>query len=216
MKMGADSPRSPDRTTIQRLACSALQSRSVSVEPLDGYVFRTYRLRTSQGFFYILRCRPSSNTHLLRHEDGWLEAEAGVLQAFSSRSDVYQPRLIAYQNTTSNVGTSHLISGPFTGSILSDVEPNLSSRDLASIDQSLGHYVRRLASITGQTFGSVCSAQAIPRKDSWARIFAFLIEHVMRDGEDAMISLPYDSIRDLVSSISVEYTMTTALTASVQ
>lgn len=161
-------------------------------------MFRTYRLRTSQGFFYILRCRPSSNTHLLRHEDGWLEAEAGVLQSLASRSDVYQPRLIAYQNTTSTIGSAHLISGPFTGSILSDVEPSLSSRDLASIDYSLGQYVRRLASISGQAFGSVCAAQVVPRKESWAKIFAFLIENVMRDGEDAMISLPYDGIRELV------------------
>lgn len=198
MKMSADSPRSPDRTAIQRLACSALQSRSVSVEPLGDYLFRTYRLRTSQGFFYILRCRPSSNTHLLRHEDGWLEAEAGVLQALASRSDIHPPRLIAYQNTGSPLGSTHLISGPFTGSILSDVEPNLSSRDLASIDQSLGQYVRRMAGVSGQLFGSVWGSQGIPKKESWAKVFAFLLEAVMRDGEDAMISLPYDGIRDLV------------------
>lgn len=197
-KTASDSPRQLDRTAIQRLACSALQSRSVSVDSLDGYIFRTYRLRTSQGFFYILRCRPSPGINLLRHEDGWLDAEAGVLQAFAGGSEIPIPRLISYQNAQSNPANVHLISGPFSGSILSDVEPSLSARDLASIDQSLGQYVRRLASISGQLFGPVWSAQGIPRKDSWAKTFAFLLEAVMRDGEDAMISLPYDGIRDLV------------------
>lgn len=201
MKMSVDPPRSPDRSKIHRLACNALQSRSVSVEPLDGYVFRTYRLRTSQCFFYILRSRPSSSIHLLRHEDGWLEAESGVLQALAGRDDVHPPRLITYHDAESHNGNMYLISGPFTGSILSDVEPSLSSQDLASIDQSLGQYVRRLSTISGQLFGSVWGAQDIPRKESWAKTFAFLLEAVMRDGEDAMISLPYDGIRDLVSQV---------------
>lgn len=196
--MASNPPRSPDRSAIQQIAGCALQSKHVNVEKLDGYIFRVYRLRTSQGFFYTLKCRPPLNVRLLRHEESWLENEAGALQTIGGRSDVRTPRLITYHNTTAPIGTSYLISGPFTGAILSDVEPSLSRQALSSIDESLGRYVRQLSSMTGQLFGSITQSQGIPGSQSWARVFAFLLEAVMRDGEDSLISLPYEGMRDLV------------------
>jgi hypothetical protein len=196
--MASNAPRSPDRSAIQQAASHALQSKHVSVEKLDGYIFRTYRLRTAEGFFYSLKCRPSFNIRLLRHEESWLENEAGALQTIGGRSDVRIPRLITYHNTALHIGSSYLISGPFTGSILSEIEPSLSRQALARVDKSLGQYVRQLASLTGPLFGSIRQAQGIPGSQSWARVFAFLLEAVMRDGEDSLISLPYEGMRDLV------------------
>lgn len=196
--MSSDAPRSPDRSTIQQIAGNALQSKHVTVEKLDGYIFRTYRLRTSEGFFYSLKSRPSFNVRLLRHEESWLENESGSLQKIGGRSDVRTPRLIAHNSTAIPIGSPYIISGPFTGSILSDIEASLSREALSSIDKSLGQYVRQLSSITGQLFGPIRQAQGIPGSSSWARIFAFLLESVMRDGEDALISLPYEGMRDLV------------------
>lgn len=197
-KMSSNPPRSPDRAAIQRIAGSVLQSRQVSVETLDDYVFRTYRLRTSQGFFYILRSRPPVGVRLLRHEESWLEAEAGALQTIGGRSDIRTPRLISYHTTIAHIGSPYLISGPFTGSILADVEPTLSRQALASIDRSLGQYVRQLSAIPGPHFGALRPSQESPGSQSWARAFAFLLEAVMRDGEDALINLPYEGMRDLV------------------
>ena len=198
MKMSASSTRSPDPCAVQRAACSALQSRSVSVTKLEGYIFRTYRLRTSEGFFYILRTRPSINVRLLRHEEGRLEAEAGALQALGGRSDARAPRLITYHTSTHHLGSPYLISGPLSGSILSEIEPSLSRQALASIDHSLGQYVRRLSSTSGPHFGAIRPTHGFPGSQSWARAFASILESVMRDGEDALISLPYEGIRDLV------------------
>ena len=207
MKMSTNSPRSPDRSAIQRVASSALQSKSVTVEPLDGYIFRTYRLRTSTGFFYILRCRPSFNIRLLKHEEGWLEAEAGALQFIGGRADVHTPRLITYHDAPSHLGSTCLISGPFSGSILAEIEPSLSQQALANIDKSLGQYVRRLSSLCGPHFGPIrTTAQWLPTSPSWAKTFAFLLESVLRDGEDTLISLPYEGIRDLVRPIATPAT----------
>lgn len=192
MKMASSSPRSPDRSAIQRVATTSLQSKSASVETLDGYLFRTYRLKTCDSFFYILRCRPPANVRLLRHEESWLESEAGTLNALGGRTDTYMPRLITYHTSTLHIGSAYLISGPFSGSILAHIEPNLSPQALANIDKSLGQYVRRLSSIAGPTFGFIREAQDVPCFQSWARAFAFLLESVIRDGEDAMISLPYE------------------------
>ncbi|KAK3703544.1 hypothetical protein LTR37_014391 [Vermiconidia calcicola] len=197
--MAANGQRSPDRTSIQRVASSALQAKSVSVGKLEGYLFRTYRLRTSEGFFYILRSKPPSNTRLLRHETSWLAAESTALQSIGGRADIQTPRLITYHSTTIHIGSQYLISGPFTGSILSDVEPSLSRQALASIDKSLGRYVRQLSSLSGTQFGPIQQSQGcVPGFSTWAKAFAFILEAVMRDGEDALISLPYEPIRDLV------------------
>lgn len=196
--MSAHAPRSPDRTAIQREAGTVLQSRHVAVEPLDGYTYRSYRLRTAPGFFYTMRCRPPHSTRLLRHEESWLDGEAAALQSLGGRPDVHTPRLIKYAPASPAVGSAYLISGPFTGAILADIEPDLSGPALASIDQSLGQHVRRLSDLRGPQFGSIQQAQGVPPSASWTKTFAFLLEAIMRDGEDALISLPYDGIRDCV------------------
>ncbi|KAI7362092.1 hypothetical protein KC354_g7559 [Hortaea werneckii] len=191
-------PRSPDLSAVQRAANSALQSKSVTVEKLSGYLYRTYRLTTSKGFFYILRARPSHNVRLLRREESRLEEEAGVLQLLGRASDLISTRLIEYHNTNSTIGSYYLISGPFSGSVFADVEPSLSSPALASIDKSLGQYVKRLSAIAGPAFGPTRQTQGCTGSSSWARTFATMFEAVLRDGEDALINLPYDGMRDLV------------------
>lgn len=198
--MSSSASKSADRHSIQRLASNALQTKSVTVERFGGVVFRTFRLRTSSEFFYVLRCRPSCHVRLLRHEEDRLKTEATVLQVlrgmqaqewkmwkmlenlppaswsprylltfmfhFSGRSDLLVPRLIEYHTTTIALGSFYLISGPFKGSILADVEPSLSSQALASIDRSLGKHVRHIARVTSSSFGVVREA-ALPGYSSW-------------------------------------------------
>ncbi|KAK4549185.1 hypothetical protein LTR36_007643 [Oleoguttula mirabilis] len=196
--MPSNPPRSPEVSAIQRAGQDALQSKSVTVERLGGYTYRNYRLTTSKGFFYILKTRPSNSVRLLRHEEGRLEAEACALQVLSTRPDLVSARLIVYNNTTIRLGSFYLISGPFGGSIFADVEPSLSRQALAGIDKSLGQYVRRLSSFAGSAFGPLRQIQGYPGSQSWARTFATMLESVLRDGEDALINLPYEGMRDLV------------------
>lgn len=195
--MPSQPPRSPDLSSVQSAANHALQSKSVSVEKLSGYLYRTYRLTTSKGFFYILRARPSQNVRLLRREEGRLEDEAGALQILSRASELVSARLIEYHASTAVLGSSYLISGPYSGSIFADVEPSMSRQALSSIDQSLGQYVRRLSAITGSGFGPIRQVQARTGSSSWAKTFTAMLETVLRDGEDALINLPYDGMRDL-------------------
>ena len=196
--MPSTAPRSPDVSAIQKTAHGALQSKNVGVEKLGRYLYRTYRLTTSNDFFYILRARPSHNVKLLRHEEGRLEAEACTLRTLSTRPDIVTTRLIEYSSTGVGIGSSYLISGPFGGSVFADVEPSLSRHALASIDHSLGQYVRMLSSVTGPEFGPVRHAQGSPGSHSWAKTFTSMLESILRDGEDALINLPYEGMRDLV------------------
>ena len=196
--MPTNTSRSPDTSAIQRAAESALQTRSVRVERLSGYLFRTYRLTTSAGFFYVLRSRPSDHIRLLRHEEELLKTGSEALQALGARSNIMTARLIGTHTTALSIGSPYLISGPFTGSILSVVEPSLTSYALDSIDYSLGQYVRRLLSIGGSSFGPIHQRQNCLGSCSWAEAFANQLETILRDGEDALITLPYIGMRALV------------------
>nr|POE93226.1 hypothetical protein CFP56_19238 [Quercus suber] len=189
--------RLPDQIMIQRLAGSALQTQVVEVEKLDSYLYRTFRLRTRQSFFYLLRCTPSRSVRLLRHEEGRIEAEATILQLLSGQSGILNARLVDYDSTKLN-GSPHLICGPFSGSILSDIEPSLSKDSLAAIDQSLGQCLRCISELRGQAFGPFQRSQRPIAHNSWAQQFSAMLETVLRDGEDALISLPYAGIRTLI------------------
>lgn len=189
--------RSPEPSALQRVAANALQSRSVRAERLEGYLFRTYRLTTtSKGFFYILRCRPSHNVRLLRHEEDRLETEAGALHLLGSRVDRFNARLIEYHSTAIPLGSRYLICGPYEGTVLADIESSLNRQAIANIDRSLGQYARGLSAVTGTSFGPIRQAPEF-NSQSWARVFASMVDTVLRDGEDALINLPYESIKDL-------------------
>ena len=191
--------RSPDRGSVQRIAANALQTKSVTVDRLYGTLFRTFKLQPHPDFFYILRCRPSSNIRLLRHEEDRLQAEAFTLQALRGRSDILIPRLIecSQSSSASMIGSPYIISGPFKGSLLLDVEPGLSKQALATIDRSLGTFVRRLTYVSGTHFGSLRSGST-SSSSSWSRCFTSMLESLLQDTEDALINLPYDFIRDQV------------------
>jgi hypothetical protein len=197
-KTMTDSPRrSPEPCAVQRAGARALQSKAVKVEKLSGYLFRHYRLNTSKDFFYILKCRPSNGVRLLRHEDDRLDSEACVLQALSRRPGLLSARLIEYESTTIPIGSKYIISGPFSGAVLASVEASLSRQAIADIDRSLGQYVRGLSTITNPDFGPIRHTQCLGSQ-AWSKIFALLLEVVLRDAEDALINLPYEGMRQLV------------------
>lgn len=190
----APTSRSPDRGSIQQVAIKALQTRSVSVERLDGSVFRTFRLQPAADYYYILRSRPSSRVRLLRHEEERLLTEASTLQVLRGRLDILVPRLIEYHSTTTSIGSPYLISGPFKGSILSDVEPLLSREALTNIDMSLAQVMRQASQINGPGFGDIRQSGSL--SSSWSKCFSGMVESILRDAEDALVNLPYDIIRD--------------------
>ncbi|KAF2211172.1 hypothetical protein CERZMDRAFT_43979 [Cercospora zeae-maydis SCOH1-5] len=194
--------RSPDRGSIQQIAANALQTRSVVVDRIDGALFRTFKLQSNSDFFYVLRCRPSLSIRLLRHEEDRVQTEAQTLQALRGRTDILVPRLIEYQPTNVLIGSPYFISGPLRGVLLSDLAPQLSKHALASIDRSLGSFVRRLTFVCGSRFGSprIHDSTSTPRSSSssWSKCFTNMLESVLRDAEDALVNLPYDFLRNQI------------------
>lgn len=191
---GSSAPSSPDRAAIQRLAATVMKTKTVSVERLDGYLHRIYQLSGGGGSFCLMKCSPAPGVRLLSMEEDRLGVEVSVLSLLSRRVDIAAPKLLEYQAATNTIGTSYIIGGPYSGSIMSFAGKGLSASDRIDVDRSLGLYFRRLTSISHSSFGPFRR----PVLSSWAKYFAILVQTILRDGEDSMINLPYENIREML------------------
>lgn len=166
-----------------------------SIRQLDGHLYQTYRLVTADGKLYTLKVHPHYNARLLRQESDNIDGEAQLLRLIGSKAEVFTPKVVEHHTTTIPIGSYYLLTGPIKGTVLSGLISRTSSAQRMSIDKSLGSYVRSLSNLRAINFGSVRQIQAGSGLDSWSKAFIYLIETVLRDAEDALVSLPYDSIR---------------------
>ncbi|KAL1587223.1 hypothetical protein WHR41_04295 [Cladosporium halotolerans] len=190
--MAPKSPlRSPDRTTILKTAGIALNTSSVEIHRLDDNLNRSYRLSdpSTPTQFCLFKCPPASNTRLLRHEHDRLSTDCHALQLLGRRKTLpatRQSTLLDHQSST------FALSGPYHGILLSDLDEPLTPSRHRALDRSLGHFMKRLNTITSPTFGSLQR----PQHQSWARCFASILLDAIRDAEDGLVSLPYAEVRE--------------------
>nr|OQO20676.1 hypothetical protein B0A51_11224 [Rachicladosporium sp. CCFEE 5018] len=182
--------RSVDRATVMKVAGAVLKSSNIQVESYHGCLYRTFLLRAKDDTFCLMKCMPHPSIRLMRLEDDQLATEAAVLRLLDRRGDI-APAVVDYQAASSTLGTSYLISGPFTGTVLGTSSSPLSGERRQTLDRSIGRHVSRLATLTGRAFGPLLR----PYTQSWAQCFGALLESVLRDAEDCLISLPYDAVR---------------------
>jgi len=194
MTSNASPSQSPDRAALLRAANIALGTEDVEVDRLEGYLYRTYRLRARNGSFCVMRCRPLQSIRLLHLEDNRLATEAAMLSLLHRCKHPSAPRLLDDQRANRTASTAFLIAGPFSGTVLGHMDRPLSASRRRTLDHSHGQYIRRLSSIKGQSFG-LLSTLGMP---TWSLCFASLLQFVLYDAEDSLVSLPYSAIRDQV------------------
>jgi hypothetical protein len=200
----AASQTSPEFYALQRLLRDTYQSTTISlqqVERLQGHLHRLYTIRTADKTAFALKCSPSRDTHLLRHEQKSLETEARVTALIKANTHVPVPQQISYDSHASNaVGTPFLLRSYITGTSLADMKPYLSPSDRSELDRRLGSYMYSISQMSERSFGLYHRVNAGTGHSTWSEAFQSLIESVLRDAEDMLVSLPYDSIRYHVSS----------------
>ncbi|KAJ9647268.1 hypothetical protein H2199_002255 [Coniosporium tulheliwenetii] len=183
----AASPDSPDFSSVQRHVHQALRSSRASVqqvERLQAGLHRIYLLSIADGSRLVLKCRPPCNTRLLRHEQQSLEAEARVLDLVKVNA-MYLPL------------PTRLIYLP--GTPLSHPALRLSTAERARIDATLGAHLGSLSALRAPAFGPFCRVLAGTGSSTWREAFLSLLESVLRDAEDMLVSIPYDGIRYCVA-----------------
>ena len=190
--------------TFEKLLKNIYQGNKIllrDAERLRGHLHRIYLLRSLAGFAYILKCAPSRDARILRHEQKSLQTEGRVLDLIRASCQIPIPQNIANDSSTRNaVRSPYILQTYIPGRLLSSMEQHLSASERENIDRTLGACIRSISAIRNNTFGSAHRVYAGSGHSTWREAFLSLLESVLRDCEDLLVSLPYDSIRYYTSA----------------
>jgi len=191
----------PDFPSIQRIIRSVFRSPHIvlqQAERLAGSVHQVYLTRLADGSCLVLKCAPSHRVRLLRHEQQLLETESKALKTLHEFTSVPVPQLLKHDSTGGVLGIPFLMMSHVPGRRLSELSPRLTAREKQTIERTLGSHVRTLTSLSATQFGLTHRVFASKGSRSWREAFLTLLEAGLRDAEDMLVTVPYDSIRHCV------------------
>ncbi|KAF1929117.1 uncharacterized protein M421DRAFT_61701 [Didymella exigua CBS 183.55] len=193
---------SPDFLSIQKLVHTIFRSSKITVqqaERLRSRIHQVYLTKLAGDGSLVLKCLPAGSTRLLRHERHTLDTEVKTIETLHEYTQLPVPRIIKYDNHGGLFGSPFLIMTHLPGRRLSELAPHLTTIERNTIDRTLGSYVRSLSSLSATQFGM--THRVFERKGckSWREAFLALLEGALRDGEDMLVTVPYDSIRYYVA-----------------
>jgi hypothetical protein len=81
------------------------------------------------------------------------------------------------------------------GRRLSELSAYLSLTEKRTVDRTLGAYVRQLTGLSATQFGSTHEVFAKKGYKTWRDAFFSFLESILRDGEDMLVTIPYNEIR---------------------
>jgi Phosphotransferase enzyme family len=195
----SSSSSSSDVRAFEKLLRSVYHGTKISIqdaERLHGHLHRTYLIRTVGEHRYILKCPPGRDTKTLRCEQKSLETESRIIDLVKSSTQVPIPQRIAADLTKQNpISSPYLLKSYVYGTPLSQMSPYLSVQNRNAIDKTLGSLFWQLSSLRHNSFGLTHRVYAGTGHTSWREAFTSLLESALRDSEDMLVSLPYESIR---------------------
>jgi hypothetical protein len=190
---------SPEFNAFQKLLRQLYRDPSLSlqqVERLRAHLHRLFIIRTVDSTTFLLKCAPSRETRLLRHEYKSLETEGRTLDLIASKSHVPVPRRLNYEASSNNsIRSPYLLRSYIPGKTLASLSPYLSAAERSDVDRSLGAYFHSLTGIRLRSFGFTSKVYAGAGSETWSQAFRAILESALRDAEDVLVSLPYDQIR---------------------
>ncbi|KAF2685672.1 hypothetical protein K458DRAFT_387634 [Lentithecium fluviatile CBS 122367] len=189
---------SPDFPSIQRAIQDTFRSPRIvvqKIERIQGRLHEVYLVRLADGNALVLKCAPKHSIRTLRHEKHSLETERKTLETLRENyTQIPVPQVLKYKNDGGEFG-SFLLTSYIPGRTLSELSPYLTVYERNTIDRTLGAYVRTLAALSATQFGMTHRVFAKRGGNSWREAFLALLESALRDAEDMLVTVPYESIR---------------------
>lgn len=197
--------RSPELTVVKNVARQLLfasEQQVVSADKLPCDIHLTYLLHLSDGSRGVFKCSPGLSTRTLRSEQYALENESRTLNILNRRTQLPIPIRIKFGSGGNELALRppYLLRSYIPGTPLSQILSNNPSLNRSSIDKALGVHYATLSTLTATSFGTPHAVHAGPSSISWQQGFLRMLEAILRDAEDILISLPYDSIRYYVNA----------------
>ncbi|KAF2129868.1 hypothetical protein P153DRAFT_375496 [Dothidotthia symphoricarpi CBS 119687] len=188
----------PDFSNIQELIWALFRSSKITVvqaERIQGHLRQVYLTKFADGSSLVIKCPPSHDIRLLRHERHLLETERRTLETLHEYTQLPVPHVIKYDSHGGPLGSPFLMTSSIPGRRLSDLLSCLTTNERNVIDRTLGCYVRNLTTLSATQFGVTHRVFASKGSSSWREAFLALLEAALRDAEDMLVTIPYDSIR---------------------
>jgi aminoglycoside phosphotransferase (APT) family kinase protein len=159
-------------------------------------------VKLTDGTSLVLKCPLNHNIRVLRHERTCLDTERKTLEIIHRYTQLPVPDIIQYDAQCGLFGSSFLIMSYVPGRTLSEIASWLTATERKSIDRALGAYVRTLTTLSSTQFGTIRCVSAKKGSTSWRKAFLGFLEAALRDAEDILVTIPYDSIRYYIERLS--------------
>jgi len=188
----------PDFSSIQKVIQKTFRSSRIAmqqVERIQGRFHQVYLIRLADGSALVLKCLPNHTIRALRQEKHSLETERKTLETLHEYTHLPVPQVLKYDSHGGNFGSPFLLTSLIPGRTLSDLSPHLSGAQRAAVDRTLGSHVRTISALSATQFGMTDRVFAQKGSSSWREAFLALQESVLRDAEDMLVTVPYESIR---------------------
>jgi hypothetical protein len=193
-------PEGPELTILQnciRQLFLTTDRTAQSVERLIGDVHLNYLLHMSDGTDCIMKSGPGISRRTMRQEQNRLESESRILLKLAQNTNLPVPRRIKYasQSCSQVVRPPYLLRSFIPGRPLAELLPTMQYATKAHIEQTVGIYFLALSTLTANAFGPPHAVHSGNGWQTWREAFLAMLEAALRDAEDMLVSIPYDSIR---------------------
>ncbi|KAI9871319.1 MAG: hypothetical protein M1830_003037 [Pleopsidium flavum] len=192
---------STDFIAMQKLVQRCSKSSRVtlqSIEEMPGHLHRLRLLVLSDGSRLVLKLSPPPNQGFLRHERHSLDTAAILLELLRSKTSIQLPQIVKWDGRGKMFGSPFVLTTYTRGTSLRDLLPYMTRSERDSTERQMGRLMAVISCHTSPSFGPVAAVHSGRGFSSWRQAFRCLVESVLRDAEDFLVSLPYPEIREQI------------------
>lgn len=183
---------------IDRAFASTPGRREIAtIEHLQGGSYNSSHLITLRDSSrFVLKISPPPDMRVLRCERDVCEAEADVLRMLrSAHPRLPVPDVVCYDDTRTLVDSPYILLTYVPGATLRSLRAQLPPEAADAVEREAASHVRALAAVSSGTAGFGRATRAARRFATWPEAFEALLEAVLSDAENMLVSLPYLELR---------------------
>ena len=187
---------------LEHIVHSVFPRTKISVQRVEhssGHLHHIRFVGLSNGIRLALKSSPPISKNLLRHERRCLENEACTLSVLAS-SGLPIPKLLMHDAGNKSLGSPFLLTSQLPGICVEKVWAQLKKDERSSIERQIQALGFSIGQHTSRSFGPVLLVSEGKGFATWREAFMFMVASVLSDGEDILVSLPYEEIREQVSN----------------
>lgn len=172
--------------------------REISVLEKKGGMFNSayevsfYLGNTSELEEFVLKVAVAPETELLTYEKDIMRAEVKVYLMLQGM-DIPTPEIIKYDFSRTLLPCDYFFMTKLQGTSWNMLKKEISPENRKRLMEELGRYTAMIHSIHGNRFGYIKEEEGF-LYPAWSEAFESMVNHLIADGIDRKIKLPYGKI----------------------